>query len=115
MRARYAQILRPNVFNSGTSETITLIEALPFARELRQLSDRFEIGRLNEFSRYNKIMTRKVSFQEDVNRIRTTTAHASHASEAQSSPLITYATSVQRLTTTTTTDRTNGTQTNKPR
>ncbi|KAK5079395.1 hypothetical protein LTR51_001592 [Lithohypha guttulata] len=64
----YAQILRPYALNAGKSETITLIEALPFARELRQLSDRFKIGKFDEIFRDSRIITRKVSFHEDVNR-----------------------------------------------
>ncbi|KAK5102648.1 hypothetical protein LTS08_003448 [Lithohypha guttulata] len=71
----YAQILRPYAPNAGKSETITLIEALPFARELRQLSDRFEVGRFNEIFRDDKIITRKVSFHEDVNRTMSQEEH----------------------------------------
>ncbi|KAK6374076.1 hypothetical protein LTR64_002183 [Lithohypha guttulata] len=85
----YAQILRPYALNAGKSETITLIEALPFARELRQLSDRFKIGKFDEIFRDSRIITRKVSFHEDVNRVRATSAHSSHTSEALSSPPMT--------------------------
>ena len=80
----YTGFLRPVMPTSGKSQRITLIEALPFAAGLEEISNGFQCARFEGLFRNTRLITRRVSFKDD----RTITP--------PKTPISTYAATVSR-------------------
>ena len=57
----YGSLLRGYTQSSGKSERITLIEALPFAHEIRLLSDKFEAVKFDDLFRTTKLTVNSIA------------------------------------------------------
>jgi len=79
----YAGFLRKFTLTDQVCERITLLEALPFASGLEELASKFQVTSFRHVFRDTKLLTRRVSFQDQGNR-------------PPKSPSVSYATTVSK-------------------
>lgn len=87
----YGSFLRPHAPSSDKSKSITLIEGLPFARELRALSSKFEIVKFEDIFRDTKIEIEQPQRQYNMMRPPPPTSASVPALEPSSIAPATYA------------------------